>query len=285
MYSKLNKIIIAIVLVIILALTLIYLLNKNDFHKPLEYRSDYGSRKFIEVKFQMAFTEEEVEFIAEVVDSLVITEGDIILGTLKDFELQGFAAVTGEGKLWDRGIIPYVIESNHPKKDEILKAIEEINTKTKIKLLPRLNERDYVYFMNKPNCASYVGRQKDGQVIECGNCSYGSIIHEILHAAGFYHEHTRKDRGKYIIVNEENIEINSSDNFRRYIDRFLSGKDIKDYDYNSIMHYDEYSFSKNGKKTIEVKKLQQDSVIKIGQRDSLSDGDIRGINITYHLKQ
>lgn len=274
------------VLGLTLIATIIYFNFKNDdFQKPLEYHSDGNSRKVIDVKIQMAFTSDVLEFKAEVVDSLVIIEGDVILGTLEDFELQALAAVTGKGKLWENGIIPYKVQSNHPNKDEILKAIKEINDKTNINLKPRLNEIDYVSFSNKPNCASYVGKQGKAQVIECGNCTYGSIIHEILHAAGFYHEHTRKDRNEYITINKENIEDGSYDNFKCYIDRYLSGNDIKTYDYNSIMHYDEFSFSKNGNKTIIVKTKSNDSTIKIGQRNGLSEGDIIGINLTYPLKK
>lgn len=36
-------------------------------------------------------------------------------------------------------------------------------------------------------------------------CTVGNLCHELLHALGLYHEHTREDRDKYVIVNWQNI--------------------------------------------------------------------------------
>lgn len=36
-------------------------------------------------------------------------------------------------------------------------------------------------------------------------CIVGNIVHEVLHALGFHHEHTRKDREQYITVVPNNI--------------------------------------------------------------------------------
>lgn len=59
------------------------------------------------------------------------------------------------------------------------------------------------------SCHSYVGRKLQGhQELNLGeNCnSLSVIIHEILHALGFLHEQSRKDRDSYVTINYGNID-------------------------------------------------------------------------------
>lgn len=59
------------------------------------------------------------------------------------------------------------------------------------------------------SCCSYVGRKGNGrQGISVGkNCDkFGIVVHEIGHTVGFWHEHTRPDRGTFVNIFKDNIK-------------------------------------------------------------------------------
>lgn len=77
--------------------------------------------------------------------------------------------------------------------------------------------------------------------------SKGDYLHELGHTLGLIHEHQRPDRNDYIIVHTENIESGQQAQFGKI------GKAYGPFDFNSIMMYDSYAFSKNGKPTMTKK--------------------------------
>jgi len=182
---------------------------------------------------------------------------------------------------WTNNTMPYEIDPNlYIDRCRIKAAVDHVNKYTNLKMIPRNGESNYVYFTNKSGnqnvCTSYVGMIGSKQNIALGTaCNTGSILHEIGHAAGLFHEQGRLDRDTYVNILTENIEDGYASAFNIYTEY---GINFGAYDFNSIMHYDGYSFSKNAKPTITKK---SDGSAVDSQRTGFSTGDISVINFLY----
>ena len=154
--------------------------------------------------------------------------------------------------------------------DRIQSAIDHWNANTVFRLRARNGESDFVRFVSGSGCSSPVGRQSGQQNINLSeNCGRGSIIHEIGHSIGLFHEQSRNDRDVIIIVHLENVDDGKEHNF----DTFGSGgRERGPFDFNSIMLYGSFAFSSNGEPTM----TKLDGSTFVGQRDGLSTADIAG---------
>lgn len=217
----------------------------------------------------------------EVINGRVFTGGDICLGTEEEIfgRDKGGVIVLSGPYLWTNSEIPYEIESGHIYQSQIEEAIEEYNTKSNICLYPRAGETDYVRFIQGSGCWSYVSSIGGMQEISIGIGCYlkGTIMHEISHAAGMWHEQSRADRDNYVTINTANITSGREFNF----DIYSYGFDVGSYDYSSVMHYSKYAFSSNGYPTISINMPPGLPSTTIGQRDSLSSTDIFTLNTLY----
>jgi len=225
----------------------------------------------------------------EVMQGYAIAEGDMVLGRVDHrglleapFRPRGLGQ-RGKFDRWPDGIVPYAY---HPSLSAIQQAnVEEalarLNSRTRISLVPADSAEaagydDYVLFEPSNGCASYVGRQltENAQSLwVADSCSVGSIVHEIAHAIGLFHEHTRPDRDNKVTIAWDEIIENKAFNFEIYDD---GAESWGQYDYGSIMHYGEYFFSRSGERTI-IAPANTD----IGQRVELSATDIETIDRMY----
>ncbi len=215
-------------------------------------------------------------------ENYAITEGDIILATIKDIKNSSAVAISYPERRWPEGRIPFEIDHklSIKNKSTIYYAIMHYIKHTPIRFVERTKKNqdkypDYVVFTSGQGCSSYVGRIGGAQPITLNAaCSYRATIHEIGHALGLWHEQNRVDRDNYVIINYENIIPEYKYNFNQHPG---ASTDIGEYDFDSIMHYSNDAFSKNGKKTITVISDNR----KTGQRNTLSSGDITAIKHLY----
>jgi hypothetical protein len=82
-----------------------------------------------------------------------------------------------------------------------------------------------------------------------GNCTVTTLLHEMGHVIGLWHEQQRTDEASYVSVHYANAIKGSWSNFLPiYEDQQL----LTPYDYASVMEYPSWSFSRNGGPVIET---------------------------------
>ncbi|MFN4156474.1 MAG: M12 family metallopeptidase [Paracoccaceae bacterium] len=110
------------------------------------------------------------------------------------------------------------------------------------------------------------------------------IQHEIGHALGLIHEHQRSDRNRFVSINYANVQQDRGGNF--FI--FQNSQNFTDYDYESVMHYDNCAFSNSATcNPNDISSESQWTIVpvpcarfRVGGRQ-ITRLDLEGINLAY----
>jgi len=227
----------------------------------------------------------------EEVDGLKLFEGDLLLTDEKKMEIEAMRAghepmfdVRQSGK-WPGKTVPYTFRSgggtlSATEKLIIVRAMGQFMQQTCVKFKPRTNEQSYVEFFKGGGCYSYLGRIGGKQPISIGRgCAItGIVIHEIMHAIGFYHEQARLDRDRYITINLNNVRPQYHRQFSKYAPGAASTLG-EPYDKQSVMHYGRSAFAIN--RAIPVITSKSNPNEELGQRNGFSKIDLNQIRKHY----
>ncbi len=165
--------------------------------------------------------------------------------------------------LWPRvngvATVYYVIDSNSADTGNINTAIAIFNADFPniIQWVPWNSSYgpNYVDINLSPYAASGQCETNEGyeaipaqSMTGAGNCTVATILHEMGHVIGLWHEQSRPDSGAYITENYSNAILGSWGNFAALTDNVQL---LTPYDYASVMQYPAFSFSRNGGPAIE----------------------------------
>ncbi|XP_065648147.1 low choriolytic enzyme isoform X2 [Hydra vulgaris] len=209
-------------------------------------------------------------------------EGDMVL-TPDDINSNGYASIVG-GR-WPNNIVPYDLSrmssSNHI---HVLRAIDEYHKHTCLKFVKRTNQDAYLSFYPGGGCSSLVGyvRGRINDVSLAGGClRLGTVLHEIGHSIGLYHEQSRPDRDDHVTIVWNNIQSDMRFNFDKFDRNRINSLGFP-YDYESMMHYDQTAFG-SGRVTIRTKDPSKQNLI--GNRQGFSEIDKQQINAMYNCNR
>ncbi|XP_059588472.1 astacin-like metalloendopeptidase isoform X7 [Alligator mississippiensis] len=217
----------------------------------------------------------------EAPESSFLMEGDIV----KTGHSRALSVVSPRW-LKRKGVvrIPYILSHVYDAASMavIQEAFADFARFTCVKFVPRSYQKDFISILPVAGCFSSVGRAGGMQVVSldpaCLQKGKGVALHELMHVVGFWHEHSRADRDKYIKISWNNILTGFEVNFMKaWTTNMLVG-----YDYSSILHYGRYAFSRTGWPTITP---LADPPMALGQRHYLSHLDIARVNRLYKCSQ
>ncbi len=229
-------------------------------------------------------------------DGWALIDGDIALGRAADLTRETNSATFAQhDRMWPKVgsvyQVPYLVTSGNTN---ITIAINYFNATFPgvIQWVPRVAQADYVDFNLNPgdfsgSGFSSLGRAGGAQQLGGAiNLSVVTLLHEMGHAIGLYHEQARADRNIYVEYHPENMSNATRSNSAQFADYFQLDSNIQDvglYDYASVMHYAWNTFAKNENAVLESipHGIPLSRFAPNPAAGDYSEGDIDGIKRLY----
>ena len=180
--------------------------------------------------------------------------------------------------LWPSGVIPYDFDSSVPalNRSRMRNAMNTMESAAGVHFVERTSESSFLHIGSFGGNWSYAGQIGGSQDLSIYNWGEHYIIcHELMHAMGRFHQHSRTDRNSYITVNYDNIDADCQSQYH-----VNGGTNYVEYDFDSLMHYGQWDCSIGGQ-TMTCKPGYEGWQNQMGQRSHLSSGDLATVSIMY----
>ncbi len=147
---------------------------------------------------------------------------------------------------WPKGIIPYDVSKLTDDQAKTAKAAMQLwmDTGANIQFIPRTTENAYIYFTGKTDAGNNttLNGYRKGTRLDVNITAFWwrqgpwMPAHELGHALGFFHEHQRWDRDRYVTIHYENVKPGRELDYD-WVPKKNWIVHTANYDYRSIMHY------------------------------------------------
>uniref|UniRef100_A0A4Q8K3I9 Metalloendopeptidase n=2 Tax=Liphistius sp. SGP-2016 TaxID=1905180 RepID=A0A4Q8K3I9_9ARAC len=206
---------------------------------------------------------------------------DLFQGDILDIEsVDDRNAIPHNNLRWTGRKVPYVIDSSVGGYTNLIYSSMQNYNPTCVQFVPRTYESNYIRIFSGQGCYSNVGMIGGQQPVSLGQgCMYkGTIVHELGHAIGFFHEQNRSDRDQYLTIYWQNIQQGMDTQF--FLLKPHENLLLTPFDYNSIMLYGNTAFSKDGRSNTMVAKTGV-RLYETYDKPGLSSSDITRVNKMY----
>lgn len=178
----------------------------------------------------------------------VMVGDDVVLGTVAEVlgaSLDADAPVArslGESSLsqrWPNQIVYYELDVNvGPANTNIInQALNNLEAVLPLRFVQNSNAPDRVHFVlwgNSFGLSEGIGMSGGVQKIKLQQTTNApTVVHEVLHALGLFHEQQRPDRDNFVDYHPECVNPGSEGNFTKFVSELHLGP----YDLASLMHY------------------------------------------------
>lgn len=190
--------------------------------------------------------------ITKLPENLMMIDGDIAVP--RDFDA---TSATYGVDYWPSGVVPYSFSSNvtTANRNLMLAAMAEWESLANVDFIPRNGHTNYIFIASATfNASEWVGMLGGRHRIWITSWNtHGTLVHELGHALGYWHEQSRVDRGAFVSINFGNVSQTACEDTNGNPAPCDSQFEIRDfggehgpYDFGSVMHYNACAFSTCG---------------------------------------